>query len=187
MFLRLRAEDAAPREIAWDEFHARYAPVIGGFARNLGALGQDIDDIVQDVMVGFFGRAPSFVYDPAKGRFRGYLKVCTIHAIRSRAASVDRRRAVALENVDPNDVALEQSWGEVWEGEQLERALADVRASLGVGSHTFRAFRMNVVLGWPPEDVARRLNMSAADVLAARGRVTQLLQAKLEELRHAEG
>ena len=35
IFLRLRAGDAAPREIAWDEFNARYAPIIAGFARRL--------------------------------------------------------------------------------------------------------------------------------------------------------
>jgi len=46
-FLRLRAGDAVPREIAWDEFNTRYAPIIAGFARRLAARTQDVDDVVQ--------------------------------------------------------------------------------------------------------------------------------------------
>src|SRR4051812_29101208 len=69
IFLRLKESDSAPREIAWNEFSARYAPVIGGFARRLGARPQDIDDVVQDVLMGFFVKSPTFVYDPSKGRF----------------------------------------------------------------------------------------------------------------------
>jgi len=71
------------REFAWDDFRKTYAPVIAGFAGKLGVRGADIDDVIQDVMLGFFAHSASFVYDPARGRFRGYLKVCTFRAMRS--------------------------------------------------------------------------------------------------------
>ena len=66
IFLRLNAVEPAPRELAWDQFHARYAPIIAAFARRLGADGHDVDDIVQDVLLGFFATSPTFVYDPAQ-------------------------------------------------------------------------------------------------------------------------
>src|SRR3954470_7522949 len=65
IFIRLKAADAAPREFAWKEFHERYAPIIAGFAQRLGARKPDLDDILQDVMLGFFSKSPTFVYDPA--------------------------------------------------------------------------------------------------------------------------
>src|SRR5262245_6008721 len=80
LMLRIKAE-APARELAWAEFHARYAPIIGGFARKLGAPRGEVEDIVQDVLTGFYSALPKFNYDPKKGRFRGFLKVCTIHAI----------------------------------------------------------------------------------------------------------
>jgi DNA-directed RNA polymerase specialized sigma24 family protein len=81
IFLRLNQTDAAPREMAWNEFYHRYAPIVAGFARRLGAAQQDVDDLIQEVLLGFFATSPTFVYDPAKGRFRGYLKVCTYRAL----------------------------------------------------------------------------------------------------------
>src|SRR4051812_49863872 len=84
IFLRINQKEKRPRELAWTEFRDRYAPIIAGFARKLSVKPQDIDDIIQDVLLGFFAKSPTFVYDPAKGRFRGYLKVCTFRAMRDR-------------------------------------------------------------------------------------------------------
>ena len=52
LFGRVRAKAGPEREVAWDEFQARYAPLIAGFAARCGASRQDIDDIIQDVMTG---------------------------------------------------------------------------------------------------------------------------------------
>src|SRR5688572_10212488 len=106
IFLRLNRTDTRARQIAWREFHDRYAPIISTFARKLGAPPQDLDDVVQDVLVGFYSTAPTFVYDPAKGRFRGYLKTCACHAMRKRAAAWGARDGgapgqVSLDRVDP--------------------------------------------------------------------------------------
>src|SRR3954467_9102278 len=94
IFLRLKQTDAVPREFAWDEVHALYAPIIASFAQRLGCRGEpDVDDVVQDVLLGFFSKSPTFIYDPGKGRFRGYLKVCTYRALRSHLEKNSSRRA----------------------------------------------------------------------------------------------
>ena len=46
LFLRINATEPGPREIAWEQFRSRYAPMIAGFARNLGARPQDVDDLI---------------------------------------------------------------------------------------------------------------------------------------------
>jgi DNA-directed RNA polymerase specialized sigma24 family protein len=51
----------------------------------------------------------------------------------------------------------------------------------------FKAFRLHVVLGWPVEDVAKRLKIDAAAVRESKDRVTELLREKLAELQEAEG
>src|SRR5438045_992155 len=68
---RLNAPATTVRSSAWEQFRKFYAPIIAGFARNMGAKPQDVDDVIQDVMLGFYSVSPTFKYDPAKGRFRG--------------------------------------------------------------------------------------------------------------------
>src|SRR4029453_15379958 len=99
IFLRLNRSDADVRELAWHEFHRRPAGVIAGFARQGGMRAADVEDVVQDVLVGFYATSPTFVYDPAKGRFRGYLKRCTFHAVQRRLGRDGKFRGVPLAQV----------------------------------------------------------------------------------------
>lgn len=178
IFLRLRAADPAPRELAWDDFHRRYAPIIAGFAKRLGCRPQDVDDVVQDVLIGFFATSPTFVYDPAKGRFRGYLKVCTYRSLHRRFGKEVKVKGKPLEEVDPEEVSIEQAWNDVWEQELLRRALDEVRESMGQ-SKTFRAFEHYVVFDHPAESVAQKLDMHINSVYRAKEQITKLLREKL--------
>src|SRR5205085_7778264 len=100
LLLRLRP-GGDERELAWTEFHCRYAPIIAGFARKLGARPQDIDDIVQDVLASFFGSSAKFRYDPGKGRFRGFLKTCTFHQLLKNKEQGARFDGIPFDQIDP--------------------------------------------------------------------------------------
>ena len=186
LFVRINATDPGPREIAWEEFREYYAPIIAGFARNLGARPQDVDDLIQDVLIGFFSLSPTFVYDPAKGRFRGYLKVCTFRAVRKRLGQNARFKALPLGEIDPESFEVEQVWNDVWEQELLRRALEDVRQAYS-GTSTFRAFELYVILGKPANDVAAELGLSVDSVYKAKERVTELLRQKLKARAEQQG
>jgi RNA polymerase sigma factor (sigma-70 family) len=178
IFMRLKQTDAQPREFAWSEFHARYAPIIAGFAKRLGARPQDIDDAVQDVLVGFFAKAPTFVYDPSKGRFRGYLKVCTYRAMQKRFGKQVKLNGKPLSELDPDAVSVDQVWNDVWERDQLRRALDEVRDSMG-HTKTFLAFELYAVFDQPAQAVAEKLDMHINSVYRAKEQITKLLQEKM--------
>jgi RNA polymerase sigma-70 factor (ECF subfamily) len=186
LLLRLRENQPEAREIAWDEFRRRYAPIIAGFARNLGCRAQDIDDVLQDVLLGFFSVSPRFVYDPSKGRFRGYLKVCTIRAVHARMGQNAKFKAVPLAQVSDDDVEIEQTWNDIWEQEHLKRALEQVRGHYA-GRNTFVAFEQYVILDKDPEQVAQSLKMSVDSVYKAKERVTKALREQLAVLEEEEG
>jgi len=181
IFLRLNQVDATPRELAWDEFHKRYAPVIAAFARRLTARPQDVDDVVQDVLLGFFAKSPTFVYDPSKGRFRGYLKVCTYRALRKRLGHEARFHGKPLELVDPEEVSIEQVWNDVWEQQKFRRVLEEVRQTMGE-TKTFRAFEMYVVFDQPAQSVAEKLSLHINSVYRAKDQITRMLQEKVAAL-----
>ena len=68
-----------PGSVRWEEFAERYAPLIERFVRAESAAHgaaiptHDRDDLVQETLVAVSRALPSFRYDPARGRFRGYL------------------------------------------------------------------------------------------------------------------
>ena len=181
IFLRLKADDTATREIAWSDFSARYAPVIAGFARKLSVKTQDIDDIIQDVMLGFFSHSPVFVYEPQKGRFRGYLKVCTFRAMQRRVGGTGKVNQVPLDQIDVEDVHIEQVWRDVWEQELVQRAMDETRREYG-NDQDFRAFELHVVKGQSIQEVMGTLEISESTVYRAKSRVAASLKSRLQDL-----
>jgi RNA polymerase sigma factor (sigma-70 family) len=185
IFLRLNRADTGVRELAWSEFHQRYALAIASFARQIGVRASDVEDIVQDVLIGFYSRSPTFVYDPARGRFRGYLKTCTFHAVQRRLGRTASFRGTPLDQVDPEALEVEQVWNDVWEQEQLRNAVEQLRQEIGV-TKTFRAFELYVILDLAPQEVSRRLDMHIDNVYRAKESVTRMLREKLTTLRAME-
>jgi RNA polymerase sigma-70 factor, ECF subfamily len=186
LFIRINADQAVAREIAWEEFFARYGPVIAGFARNFGARQHDIDDVIQDVMLGFFSKSPHFIYDPAKGRFRGYLKTCTFNALARRLGQNAKFAGLGLDGIDPTAPEIESTWERDWQQQLLNRALKDVREDYGENK-TFRAFELLVMLAEPVNVVAEKLQMSNDSVYQARARVTAAVRKRLAQLEEEEG
>jgi RNA polymerase sigma-70 factor (ECF subfamily) len=189
IFLRLKSDDTAAREVAWTDFRARYAPIIAGFARKLSVKPQDVDDVIQDVMLGFFAQSPTFVYDPTRGRFRGYLKVCTFRAMRRRFGKSARLNQTPLDEVDPEHVQVEQAWNDVWEEQLLQRALDATRRQYAADGDedAFRAFELHVIKGMQVLDVAREIGVSESTVYRAKTRVAASMKRRLSDLEDSGG
>ena len=184
LFLRLSPE-APGRELAWREFYESYGPIIGAFARNMGAPQHDIPDIVHDVLLGFFGVSPNFAYDPARGRFRSYLKTCTWCAFQKRLGSQMRLAGRSIEQIADDDCQVEQTWNDVWESEKLRKAVEIVREKYmarAERARTFQAFEMYALLDRSPAEIAAELGMSVESVHQAKSRVSKAIQAAMESM-----
>lgn len=179
LLLRLRA-DGDSREIAWSDFCSRYEPIIVGFARRQGLAADQIPDLVQSVITGFFAAQPRFVYDPTKGRFRGYLKTCVVHEVQRirTAASAGARREQAASKPDSFE---DQNWDAEWESNQLRTALERVRAHYRDGK-TYEAFHRVCLLGQEVDHVASELQISRDSVYQAKSRILARLHTELKEL-----
>ena len=184
IFLRLREQDRAARELSWSEFRDRYAPVIVGFARKAGLSADDASDVLQDVLLAFFRVSPNFEYDPQKGRFRGYLKRATLNVIRRRWR---HGPSIHLE-VDPADDGTndeESHWEQEWDARIMQRALDEARSH--VDARTFEAFELYAERGVPAEEVAERLGISVNSVHQAKSRVVRAARDTALRLRKEEG
>ncbi len=185
IFVRLRDDRPQEKELAWEEFRARYAPVIIGFSRNAGLPAQDAEDILQDVMMGFFRLSSEFQYDPSKGRFRGYLKRATLNAIRKRARDADAARLVPDDWLDERAGEADSHWESQWAGQILERAIEEARRRFD--DQTIEAFELYALRHVAADEVAVRLKMSVNSVHQAKSRVMRVVEAVIDRFRADEG
>lgn len=185
IFIRLKSDGTIDRELGWQQFAQKYSRVIAGFARNAGLPAQEADDVLQDVLLGFFRVSEAFEYDPKKGRFRGYLKRITLNAIRARHRR--KRPDVGIEDyqepVLPPD--LDDQWDRQWTEQLLSRAMAEVRED--VEEKTWRAFELYGIRGTSAAAVADETGMSEAAIRHAKMRLTKQLRAVVDRLRAEEG
>ena len=186
IFLRLRADGSLDRELGWQEFTEKYARVIAGFARNAGLKAQDADDVLQDVLLGFFRVSDQFDYDPDRGRFRGYLKRVTLNAIRAR----HRRKRPSTFIKDDYDPPAElpdvdAAWDRQWTEQLLQRAMTEARGS--VEERTWKAFELYGVRGVPVDQVSDELDMSPAAIRHAKMRLVKQVREIVDRLRQEEG
>jgi RNA polymerase sigma factor (sigma-70 family) len=187
--LLIRLSGSGPeREVAWVEFYDTYAPIISGFARRLGARQHEVDDLVQDVVQAFFHVTPEFQYNPAAGRFRGYLRTCVWNKLAKQRRAAARQGTVPL--LEPDQAMVETVWNDVWETEKLGRALAVVRQRYATNAdrqRTFRAFEMCTLLDRSTEEVAAELGLSHESVRAAKSRVSRALREAFDKLDQLTG
>jgi DNA-directed RNA polymerase specialized sigma24 family protein len=105
--------------------------------------------------------------------------------VRRRLGRDARFRGSPLEQVDPQALEVEQVWNDVWEQEQLRRAVEELRHEIGT-TKTFRAFEMYVILDLPPQEVSQRLDLHIDNVYRAKQSVTRMLREKLSAIRDLE-
>lgn len=185
LLLGLYAADKQPRELAWEEFLNRYAPIIRNFASRCGAQTNDVDDIVQDVMTSLAGRSSEFQYNPSKGSFRGYLKTCTVRAAIKRAGANLRFRGVPLDQIPEPEATVEPLWNDAWEANLVSQALKLMRKQQQ-GNKTYQAFEEYVLKDRSPAVVAAELDISENSVHQAKTRMTKLLREIVSRLRELE-
>jgi len=185
IFVRLAASDTELRELSWREFHEMYAPIIRGFARNAGLPAQEGDDILQEVMLGFFSVSPQFEYDPAKGRFRGYLKRATLNAVRARYRRHRAPAQLGAESAFADSATAAVAWDHEWSLSVLNRALGEVAKRFEPA--TFEAFELYGRRGVPVKASADRTGLSVEAVRQAKCRVMKAVREEIDRIRQEQG
>ena len=185
LLLRLQA-DGAERELSWHEFYETYAPIISGFARRAGCAASDVDDIVHDVMAGFFKASERFNYDPEFGRFRGYLKTATVNALRNRFRKNRGRGTFDQNLLEQQPAQVDALWSQEWLGQLIIRAIESVRMHTSIEPTSWEAFELYGRRNVPIVEVSDRLEMSPQAIRKAKSRISQLIRDEIERIRLEE-
>lgn len=170
---------AGPDDAAWREFCDRYGELILNFGLSRGLQRADADDVMQEVLAALTRNMPGFTYDPARGRFRAYLKTVALRAIlrrlrQKRPAGANDPADDALESAQA-DPEIEKRWDAEWRQYHLRLAMRTVRAEFGERDRA--AFDLYVGEGREPAAVAAELGLSVDQVYQAKSRILRRLRA----------
>jgi RNA polymerase sigma-70 factor (ECF subfamily) len=174
---------------AWAEFFDRYADLIRGFARQLNLQPAECDDILQDVLLALTKSMPDFVYDPAKGKFRSYLKTVVLHAIYRR--SCQKVGPISLENLEALtdaatiDETVEAGWEAEWRQYHLRLAMKTIASEFNESDR--QAFESYALAAADARDTAESLGMSVDQVYQAKSRILRRLAELIEQQVQDEG
>lgn len=171
----------------WNAFVERYAPKIYGWCRQRGLQEADAQDVTQDVLTKLVQKLRTFVYDPQKGSFRGWLQTLTYHAwsdyleSRQRAGVVseDHEIVQCLETLEAREDLLTRL-ADTFDLELLAEAQA--RVQLQVSPRDWKIFEALALEGRPGPAVAQELDMTVTAVLMAKSRVQKKLRREIRRL-----
>jgi len=183
--LLLRVRDLADAA-AWDEFVEIYAPLIHRYALRRGLQDADAADIVQEVLREFARCVPRFDYDPAAGRFRGWLHTLTRRAVarQSRQPAARPLPAGSGEAGGPLETA-EASAEQAFDDAEYQRAVfawAARQVRSEVKPHTWTAFWLTAVDQITAAEAARRLGITVGSVYVSKNRVLRRLQTLVAQV-----
>lgn len=172
---------------AWRVFDEIYRPMMERFARARGLDVADADDVVQQCMAALADHIRSFDYDPARGRFKSWLRTMVNNKVRNFLR--DRREQAGdsgpIRTLASPEASAEEVFEKLWMQEHLWHCLRQIESQ--VDATTFQAFRLFVLDQRPVEEVCAMLGMSANNVYTIKWRLTQKVGEKMAELVGGDG
>lgn len=176
--------------VAWREFSDRYGELIRNFARGQRLQAADCDDVVQEVMMSLTKSMPGFTYDPAKGKFRSYLKTVTLHAVIKK--SRQNRGEIALERMDTatsapveGDDGVERAWEAEWRQYHLRQAMRTIENEFNQADRL--AFARYALEGRSAAETAKEVGMSLDQVYQAKSRILRRMSEIIDQQVREEG
>lgn len=179
LLLRLRRHSDAD---AWRTFDAIYRPMLRRFARTRGLNEEDAEDVVQHCMVALLDHLSGFCYDPAKGRFKGWLRTLVNNRIRDllRQRRESPAAASALEALPDDGPSPEAAFEQIWMEEHLTHCFREISGE--VEERTFQAFWQVVMEQKPVDEVSAALGMQTNNIYTIKWRLTERIAARMREL-----
>jgi RNA polymerase sigma-70 factor (ECF subfamily) len=181
-----RLKAARPDASDWNRLQGIYLPLISRWLGRVPGLGEDADDLAQQVFVVVIREIPRF-RRRREGSFRAWLRQVTVNKVRTHRRRRHRRPAVGVDATDgfldtladPNG-ELAREWDMDHDRHVFKKLLAVVQPDFS--SSTWEAFRRFAVDGLPASRVAEEMGLSVNAVLQAKSRVLKRLREEAGDL-----
>lgn len=167
-------------QLSWEDFFARYWPLIFSSAKFRGCSDNTAEEVVQDVMLVVFQQKDVFRYDPERGRFRDWLGTVVKNKVAEhRRRPAERERPVdpgqdqALGQIASEDLGPDEAWEAAYENALLTVLLDRVRQE--TNPKTYLAFELSALGELSGKQVSELTGMSRNAVYKSYKRVLKRL------------
>ena len=175
-------------DAAWDEFVSIYKGMIINWALAKGCTFAMAEDVYQETIISVFKAIPDFEYNPARGRFRSFLKTI----LNARVYDAFRRKKLIYENeiISSDERLLEEDMNIadvdedkidfIWITSLIVHALKCARKK--VSELTYRSFEMYAVHGYRADVVAKKFAVSENTVYQHKNRFLKIIAQEVSRL-----
>lgn len=178
---------------SWRDFFDSYWKLIYSYACRSGLNDAEAQDVVQEVLLTVCKKIEGFKYDPARGKFKGWLLRTTKWRIGDQFRKrKPRERSLArhpddtgptdpfdrIEDLHASD--LEAAWDEEWAKNLVAAAMFRIQDK--VNPKHFQIFDAYVAQDLPVKQVMQMLGVSRAEVYLAKHRISRVLQKEIRSL-----
>jgi RNA polymerase sigma-70 factor (ECF subfamily) len=181
-----RLKVARPDASDWRRLQGIYLPLIRRWLARVPGLGDEADDLAQEVFLVVVRELPRFERR-REGSFRAWLRRVTVNRARGHCRRRRRLPAVGLDpalgfldRLEAPDGDLAREWDRDHDHHVFERLLAIVQPDFQPA--TWEAFRRFALDGVPAARVAEESGLSENAVLQAKSRILKRLRAEAGEL-----
>lgn len=170
----------------WEEFVAKYRPMLEAYARERFP-GLQADDLIQETLLGLMRALPDYVaQDDRKGAFHNFLTGVLRHKALDALRDAGRRsEAEAL--AAQEGAGAEKNASEEWRKTIYAVALEQLLANPKVGARSKQIFIRLAIKGEKPQEIADSLLVSRGVVDLTKRRMTARLREIVERLKHVDG
>jgi RNA polymerase sigma-70 factor (ECF subfamily) len=182
-----RLRQAKPDAAEWRRLQDIYLPLIRHWLARVPGLGDEIDDLTQEVLVVLFRELPSF-QRRRDGAFRAWLRQITVNRIRAfckarkkqpLAGAGDEADRLLAQLADASS-DLARQWDQDHDKHVFQKLLALVQQDFEPS--TWQAFARFALEGRPAARVAEEMGLSESAVVQAKFRILKRLREEAGEL-----
>ena len=167
---------SAGSEEAWCEFHRKYVGMVHAVGRKRRLTKEECDDLMVTVMVTFWKKLDTFVYDRQRGKFRSYLaKIADFSAQKIyRNSHLDKGDILHTQLVDYPE-GIDSVHMEEWKNFVIEQALEELQKT--IDTETYQVFYMYFVQKRPVADIAEFTRKTPNNIYAINSRCRKKIKA----------
>lgn len=171
----------------WQKFYGIYRPLLHSWLARVPGIGQEIDDLTQEVMLVFCRELPRFERR-RDGAFRAWLRQVTVNRIyafykarrKQPNLAIDPEREALLAQLSDPHSDLSHQW-DLEHDKQVFRQLLEL-VQPDFSASTWQAFTKFALEGLQAAQVSQELGISEGAVMQAKFRILKRLRQEAEEL-----
>jgi len=181
-----RLRSARPDDSDWNRMQEIYQPLIRQWLGRVPGLGDDVDDLAQEVFVVVLREIPKFERQ-REGSFRAWLRQVCVNQVRNDRRKRQRRPSTGrdategfLEQLADPQSALSRDWDREHDAHVYHKLLAMVRTDFTPA--TWQAFRRFALDGLSAARVAEETGLTENAVIQAKSRILRRLRTEAGDL-----